>query len=90
MPSRSLAGLPEVPEFTPGPDGMVEHNGLLLPGDMSDELKTLNVYIDKTSGKVRSFLFSHLLYKIIIFSHWNQHVACLHYVRKVKRPVLKL
>ena len=42
-----------VPEFQPTDNGCVEHDGLVMPADMSDELKILNVYIDKTTFDVR-------------------------------------
>ncbi|KAE9549623.1 hypothetical protein FO519_007164 [Halicephalobus sp. NKZ332] len=38
-----------IPEFQPTGNGCVEHDGLVMPADMSDELKNLNVYIDKTT-----------------------------------------
>lgn len=41
------------PEFTPMENGCVEHDGLIMPGKMSDELKTLNVYVDQTAFDVR-------------------------------------
>jgi hypothetical protein len=41
-------------KFNPRDDGTVEHNGLLLPADMSDELKILNVHIENKTDEVLS------------------------------------
>lgn len=38
--------------FTPAENGLVEFDGLVMPADMSDELKTFNVYIDQTTFEV--------------------------------------
>ncbi|VDM46508.1 unnamed protein product [Toxocara canis] len=38
------------PTFKDNADGSVEYNGVVLPADMSDKLKDLNVYIDSATN----------------------------------------
>lgn len=40
------------PAFKDNADGSVEYNGMVLPADMSDKLKSLNVYIDSAISNV--------------------------------------
>lgn len=61
-------------EFKPAENGLVEFDGLVMPADMSDELKNLNVYIDQTTFEV-NFLFYylnfwHLIFKKIKFQYF--------------------
>lgn len=51
------------PEFSNGGDGLVECNGLVMPADMSDELKTLNVYIDTTTTEV---ILTYIIYNCTV------------------------
>lgn len=39
-------------KFDDKDDGSVQCNGLILPADMSDELKTLNVQIESSTSDV--------------------------------------
>lgn len=52
------------PQFTPIENGCVEHDGLIMPADMSDELKNLNVYVDQTTfdvrGRAKNWVFEKL------------------------------
>lgn len=53
--SGSIKRRNEKLEFKPAENGLVEFDGLVMPEDMSDELKTLNVYIDQNSFEVNLF-----------------------------------
>lgn len=49
---NSRQGSKDMPEFRSIGNGEIEHNGLRLPDDMSNELASLNVYIDRQTTQV--------------------------------------
>lgn len=62
----------EPPEFNSDGSGLVECNGLVMPADMSDELKHLNVFIDGTASEVTiSKLLLYFLSFQSLLMRWN-------------------